>query len=104
MPEPPPRTSAVTAAPNESLLEIRLLECARAPDDERKWFARFEVLSSHQLFGPQFSVVGQTAEGVCFESLADFCAGEYLDVHAEYLGDARHGVFKLSQPKKCLPK
>ena len=95
----PPRFGSVSVAPNESQLEIRLLECSQTPDDERKWLVKFEVLSINPVFGPQFASVGKVAEGFCFESLKNFHVGECLNVCAEYIGGAHNGVFQLSQPK-----
>lgn len=73
------------------------MECAQSEDVVHKWLVRFEVISSAPVYGPQFAKPGQTFDGFSVESLQNFTSGEILDAHAEYLGDARRGIYQLSR-------
>ena len=94
-----PQPGFVSAAPNQSLLKLRLLERTQSTDDARKWIVKFEIINSTAVFGPQFAKQGKTADGFSFDSFQEFNAGELIIAHAEYLGDAHCGIYQLSQPR-----
>ncbi|SEN33303.1 hypothetical protein [Nitrosomonas marina] len=90
----------VTAAPNESLLKLRLITCSQSQDDARKWLLSFEIIETSVVFGPQFAEPGKTVEGFSFENFQNFRPGDTLSARAEYLGGAHHGYYQLTRPEK----
>ena len=91
---------SITAAPNESLLKIKLITCNRSAEDARKWMLCFEIMAVTAVFGPQFAKPGKNAEGFSFETFQAFKPGDIVNVHAEYLGDAHRGYYQITRPQR----
>ena len=94
-----PTPYPVTAAPNESILQIKLITCNQSLEDARKWLLSFEIMRATAVFGPQFAEAGKTVKGFSFDTFQAFKPGDIINVHVEYLGDAHRGYYQLTEPE-----
>jgi hypothetical protein len=94
----------VSAAPNRSLIEARILALNRSRDFPDKWILKMNVLKSTALSGSWVIGERENIEGFVFESTPDFnpqtmAVGSEITAEVEFLGDPRGGVFQIHRIK-----
>ncbi len=97
-----PKPPGVMAAPNKVRVRARVLELQQDSQFRDKWRLEMEILGSESIKGPNFARVGERVKGFAFEdtpnfSPQDMIIGSIVIAEAEYVGDAKHGAFRLSR-------
>lgn len=91
-----PDFRGVTAAPNRSEIEAKVLHVEQSADFPDKWFLGLEILVSKAMQGPNFARVGETVGAFTFNPPTEVTSGTVVSAHAEFLGDGRGGQFQLT--------
>ena len=95
----------ISAPPNRCDVKGRLVSLARSAHFPDKHELTFALLASAPREGPDLARrrVGTTVAGFTFESTAGLHPGSVFLAEAEYLGDARRGLFQLSRLRQAEP-
>ncbi|MBB3192489.1 hypothetical protein [Halomonas cerina] len=89
----------IMAPPNRCRIKGTLVSIESSPAFPNKQELRFALLESQALEGPDMAHarIGTTVEGFTFESLSGLHQDDVFLAEAEYIGDARRGLFQLSR-------
>ena len=89
--------NGVMAAPNRCKIEARILSVTPSERFPNKRELQFELIEALPLEGPDFAShrVGKKVEGFTFDTSFELSQDELVLAEAEYLGDARQGLFQL---------
>jgi hypothetical protein len=95
---------SVSAAPNRSLIEAKILTLNRSRDFPDKWILKMDVLKSTALSGSWVIKDRENIEGFVFESTPVFnpqmmIVGSEITAEVEFLGDPRGGIFQIHRIK-----
>lgn len=95
----------IMAPPNRCDIKGRLVSLERSACFPDKHELTFALLATQPREGPDLAHrrVGTTVAGFTFESTAGLHPGCVFLAEAEYLGDARHGLFQLSRLRQAEP-
>lgn len=97
MMEGPPRPSrGIGAAPNQSEIRATVRTIERSPDFPDKWLLELEILDARSISGPSFAAAGRAMSAFAFDPPSGLVPGAIIVAGAEFIGDARGGVLRLS--------
>ena len=94
---------SVMAAPNRSRITAVCLSVSQAPSSPRKWLLRLAVRSVEQVYGGAFVRPGDEVDAFTIGDTPGVDVGTVLVAPAEYVGDARHGVFGWTKSTRSSP-
>ena len=83
------------AAPNQSQIKAKVLRIEQHPQFSDKWNLELEILALTS--DTNFVLVGQKIKAFTIATAVDFLPNSIITAQAEFLGDQRGGVLRLTQ-------
>lgn len=92
-----PNGPRVTAAPNRCEIQAKVLRGQRSAKFPDKYFLDLQILRSRSIAGPNFAQVGSQVKAFTLDPVSGPLEGLTIRARAEFLGDERGGVFRLTR-------
>lgn len=92
-------SQGVMAAPNQSEIKAKVLQIDQSSQFPDKWYLELEILATKTVSGPNFAQVEHRVKAFTISLNPNLYPGNIITAQAEFVGDARGGVFRLTQVK-----
>lgn len=90
----------IMAAPNQCEIKAKVQRIEQSTQFPDKWYLELEILESKNISGGTFAQVGDKIKAFTISSNLNFSVNNIITAQAEFLGDARGGLFRLSNVQR----